>query len=628
MDGLRDKDPAETEDWLDSLEGVIEIEGQDRAAFLLDELLGQARRCGTPAPNFAATALNSIPPNREERHPGDRAIEQCRMTNSVRYGYCASSRHSQNGERDAMTQAGIGRSQARGTRHRRVRHGAFALGALLLSLVGLPSRPQAQAAAIVRTDGGQLRGEDGAIRAFRGIPYAAPPTGPLRWRPPQPAPAWQGVRDATAFGRDCPQPDYYPELRGAGQGEDCLTLNIWTSARSDDAPLPVMVWIYGGGFSTGSGSHPTYEGAEFARRGVVLVTLNYRLGLLGFMAHPGLTAESPDRASGNYGVMDQIAALQWIRRNIVAFGGDPNRVTIFGQSAGAMTIEAMLVSPLAQGLFQHALLQSVGAMRPMGTLAQAEQAGLELGEDLPALRRTTAAALTARLSRGGTESREASKPRPMGVIVDGHVVPVSDREAFSSGKYAKVPLIVGTNLDEGGGMARSAPIQTLAEFQDYLRRNFPEASREATDAYPAAGDAEVRPALARLLGDTEFNYGTRTLLRLASRDQPRVWRYLFTRHRDNAAHAPIHGAELQYVFGTLAGQHRGQRRPFDATDIAVSRAMTDAWVRFATTGDPNGSDLPHWPAYDAERDNYLECGRTSLLAKPDRCRDWTSWNAT
>jgi carboxylesterase type B len=492
----------------------------------------------------------------------------------------------------------------------RIRLGVLGATAMLLAAVGLPGRAQAQEGANVQTTGGPLRGEEASTRVFRGIPYAAPPVGPLRWQPPQPAAAWQGTRDATAFGPDCPQPDYYPELRGKGQDEDCLTLNVWTPARQADAALPVMVWIYGGGFTTGGGSHPTYDGAEFARRGVVLVTLNYRLGLLGFMAHPGLTAESPDHASGNYGVMDQIAALQWVRRNIAAFGGDPNRVTVFGQSAGAMTIEAMLVSPLAKGLFHQAILQSVGAMRPLSTLAQAESAGLEIDPDLAALRRLPAAELTARLSRGGTETREVTAPRPLAVIVDGHVMPRTDREAFATGQYARIPLIVGSNRDEGGGMARNAPVRTQRDLQDYLRRNFGAAPEAALAAYPAGSDAAVKPALARLFGDTEFNYGTRSLLRAVSREQPQAWRYLFTRPRNNAADAPIHGAELQYVFGTLPGQHRGQKRPFDATDQAVSQAMTDAWVRFASTGNPNGGTLPAWAPYQSERDNYLEFGTT------------------
>jgi carboxylesterase type B len=371
-----------------------------------------------------------------------------------------------------------------------------------------------------------------------------------------------------------------------------------------------MVWIHGGGFSTGAGSHPIYDGAEFARRGVVLVTLNYRLGLLGFMAHPGLTAESPYHALGNYGVMDQVAALKWMKANIAAFGGDPERVTVFGQSAGAMTIEAMLVSPMAKGLFQQAILQSVGAMRPLADLAQAEQAGLQVGKDLAALRQLPAAELTARLSRGGTDAREVTAPRPLGVIVDGYVLPRSDREAFATGQYAKIPLIIDSNKDKGGGTARNIPIRTKVELQTYLRRNFSTRPDEAISAYPAANDAEVRPALARLLGDTEFNYGTCAMLRAVSCDQPPVWRYLFTRPRNNAADAPIHGAELQYVFGTLPEQHRGQKRPFDGTDQRVSQAMIDAWVRFASTGDPNGGDLPAWPAYDAAWDNYLEFGTT------------------
>jgi len=489
-------------------------------------------------------------------------------------------------------------------RKMRVLHLAAALPIAALA----PSHGRAQE--IVQVEGGRLAGVGGAVRTFLGIPYAAPPVGRLRWRPPQPAEPWDGVRDAKAFGPDCHQPEYYPELRGPRQSEDCLSLNVWTPAKAGEALHPVMVWIYGGAFTTGSGSHPSYDGTEFAKRGVVLVTLNYRLGLLGFMAHPALTAESPEHASGNYGVLDQIAALRWVRRNIAAFGGNPDNVTVFGQSAGAMTTEAMLVSPLAHRLFDRAILQSVGALRPSLTLAQAEANGLSVGADLNILRGLPPEELTERLGRGSGGDRDVSSPRPLGVVVDGYVMPSSDRTAFTDGRYSHIPLIVGSNEDEGGGMARGAPLGTVADYQEYMRRNFGADAPRALAQYPAAGDADVRPQLARLFGDTQFNFGTRTMLRCIAREQRQLWRYLFTRRRDDGTAAPIHGAELQYVFGTLGARHRGARRPYDATDSALSRTMMDAWVRFATTGDPNGGGLPPWPTYDAASDNYLELGRT------------------
>jgi para-nitrobenzyl esterase len=283
---------------------------------------------------------------------------------------------------------------------------------------------------VVRTKNGFVSGTGGDVRVFRGIPYALAPTGDLRWHAPQPALKWKDVRDGSAFAPDCIQPPYYPELRRDGQSEDCLTLNVWTPAKKANEPLPVMVGIYGGGFINGSGSHPSYDGTPFAIRGVVLVTLNYRMELFGFMAHPALTAESPNKASGNYGLMDQVAALQWVKRNIAAFGGDPNRVTVFGQSAGAMSIESLMTSPMARGLFQQAILQSVGAMRPMSNLSEAESFGLQVGEKIDDLRAMTSGALVQRLKELSKPERDVTTKRQMDTIVDGYVIPSADYTSF------------------------------------------------------------------------------------------------------------------------------------------------------------------------------------------------------
>ena len=249
---------------------------------------------------------------------------------------------------------------------------------LAVALAGCSTlQPDTGTAGTVRTEGGLVAGTGAGsgVSAYRGIPYAAAPVGALRWRAPQPAAPWPGVKPGDKFGADCMQPAEYPELRGADMSEDCLNLNVWSPAQRTTSKLPVMVWIYGGGFTYGSGSHPSYDGEALARRGVVVVTLNYRVGLFGFMAHPQLTAESPTHSSGNYGLLDQIAALQWVQRNIAAFGGDPAHVTVFGQSAGAHAISTLLTSPLSDGLFQQAIMQSVGVMRPVATLSQAEAYG-------------------------------------------------------------------------------------------------------------------------------------------------------------------------------------------------------------------------------------------------------------
>jgi para-nitrobenzyl esterase len=400
--------------------------------------------------------------------------------------------------------------------------------------------------------------------------------------------------------------------------EDCLSVNVWTPADRSDGRLPVMVWIYGGGFTYGSGSHPSYDGEALARRGVVVVTLNYRVGLFGFMAHPDLTAESARKASGNYALMDQSAALRWVQRKITAFGGDPGRVTVFGQSAGALAITSLMTSPQAKGPFQQAIVQSVGVMRPMSTLHEAEAFGTKVGPRIADLRRLAASALVQRLRDVAPSERDMTSARPLSVIVDGEVIPRDDRRAFASGQFANMPLIAGGNLNEGGGAVRNYPIRTGAEFRDYLARNFNGSQAQALTAYPVPTDADVSQQLAHLYSDTQFNFGTREMLRIAAASQPRTYRYLFKQQRNGASAAPIHGDELQYVFDNLDAPHRGRLRPYNAADSKVAAAMADAWVRFAKTGDPNGGDLPAWPRYDGSREPYMAFGELPKAADGNR----------
>lgn len=486
----------------------------------------------------------------------------------------------------------------------------------------------------VATEGGLVAGDGKDVRAFRGVPYAQAPVGPLRWKAPQPAATWTGVRDGSRFGADCMQPTEYPELRGSGMSEDCLSINIWTPARTNRERLPVMVWVYGGGFTYGSGSHPSYDGEALARRGIVVVTFNYRMGLFGYMAHPQLSAESSTRSSGNYAVLDQLAALRWVQRNIGAFGGDASRVTVAGQSAGAMSISAMLISGRAEGLFQQAILQSVGAMRPMSDLRSAEAFGQTVGTDLAQLRATPAAALVQRLKDVTPPGREVTSARGIGIIVDGDVVPRDDRSAYAQGRYLRVPMIVGTVANEGGGIARGVGVKTVAELQSYVARNFRGHEARAKAAYAAASDAEVMGVLSDLASDTQFLFGTRELLRVAAPREPRLWRYVFTQRRNGEANLPIHGAELQYPFDTLRAPHRGRPRPFDASDAALARQMADAWARFVKAGDPNGRDLPNWPRTAADSERFLEFGTPTRAAsfgaapRLDFIRDYYQQTAT
>lgn len=463
----------------------------------------------------------------------------------------------------------------------------------------------------ITTTSGAVAGAmaDPAIRVFRGIPYAKPPVGPLRWRPPEACPPWSGVRDATHWSPDCPQTGDVGS-RAPGQGEDCLCLNIWTPAAAEPGSLPVMVWIHGGSFVAGSGAESRLDGAKLAADGVVVITINYRVGLFGFLAHPHLTAESPHGSSGNYGLMDQALALQWVRTNIAAFGGDPARVTAFGVSAGSASISLLMVSRLGRGMFDRAILQSPGAARRLASLAEAEEAGCRLGADIGALRQLSAADVLARTSLLAPAVRGLTTPRVLRPIRDGWVIAEDERPAFKAGRLHVMPILVGTNLDEGTEATAGWPIATLPQYHELLRTNFGPLWGEALHRYPAATDGEVRMRVAELFADTQFNYGTRLLAQAMVRSGAPVWRYLFTRRRAHRLDGPHHGQEVHYVFGNLDASYPGELPSHDATDETLSLAMRRAWVGFAVGADPNGPDAPEWPGYDPRADNGLEFGDT------------------
>jgi para-nitrobenzyl esterase len=337
----------------------------------------------------------------------------------------------------------------------------------LTACIGFGTQTRAQSP-IAHTASGDLAGDGTDIHVFKGVPYAAPPVGPLRWRPPEPVAPWTGVRDATKFGADCMQKPL-AHSRAPGVSEDCLTLNIWAPAQAPQGGLAVMVWVYGGGFVEGSASWPLYDGEAFARKGVVLVSLNYRTGVFGFLAHRALAAESPQHTAGNYGVLDVIEALRWIKLNIGAFGGDPNRVTVFGESAGASMLDMVLVSPLSDGPLQGAILESPGAMRPLSSLEKAETIADVAGSDLASLRAMPAAEVLALNGKIVPQVRRLTSPRALGPIRDGWVVTRTDTEAFASGQMQRLPLIVGGNSDEGRVFVQNWPINTVAEARARLR---------------------------------------------------------------------------------------------------------------------------------------------------------------
>ncbi len=495
----------------------------------------------------------------------------------------------------------------------------------LSTLVLFP--PAARAGDTLLTiDAGNIRGvtdlPGSPVRVFRGIPYARPPVGALRWKPPQPVAPWNGVKDCSTFGPSCPQPaqKIVPGVRGS-QSEDCLYLNVWTAAGPGERK-PVMVWIHGGGFTIGSGSQATYDGLHFAEDGAVEVTINYRLGPFGFLAHPALSAESPDHVSGNYGLLDQIAALRWVQRNIAAFGGDPGNVTIFGESAGSVAVGCLLGSPLARGLFHKAIMES-GIPANLPPLrgqdvhdSSAESAGVDIARAIGIDNPGSPAEETASRLRATSADKllESSHPRiglfgggrKMGPAIDGYVIPRPPLETFAAGEQNAVPVILGSNADEGTLFTRQIPIRLPIGYRLAQEKLFGEFADRVMNLFPVRTAGDVQPALGRLVTVAAFVAPARRAARALASHDGHVWVYHFTRvarvlkERNVGA---THGAELFYVFKTIPPGVRP-----DEADMSVAEAMHGAWLRFAATGDPNGGGLPAWPPYAKTEDVYFEFG--------------------
>jgi para-nitrobenzyl esterase len=505
-----------------------------------------------------------------------------------------------------------------------------------------------QVSAVVKIDSGQLQGvEADGVTSFKGIPFAAPPVGELRWRPPQPTPRWTGVRQATEFGRNCMQGFGPPPSAGARAGapaptaqsappaparapaavpaaqepsEDCLYLNVWRPTDSAARNLPVMVWIYGGGFVGGSSSSPITSGVQFAKQGVVLVAMNYRVGRFGFFAFPALSSERPNENKGNYAYMDQIAALQWVRRNIAAFGGNPNNVTIFGFSAGGVSVHSMLASPQARGLFHKAIVHSGGSRdsvltaRPMrkdgvdpNYPVSAETIGINFAKSM-GIEGTDQAALAKLRSLSADEVLRGAPPQPGRTvpsyettpILDGRLITETAETAYKAHRQPHIPLLLGSNS------ADSAGNRIRARTKDEFFARYGQWSAEAKAAYDPDGTTNFAMMVSRANDDFGQAEPARFAANAFAAKGSSVYLYMFsyvpTAMREQARAGSPHGGDVPFAFGTLGSGRGGAPTP---EDLAVSRMMQSYWVNFARTGDPNGSGLPTWPRHVAGRDQIF-----------------------
>lgn len=454
----------------------------------------------------------------------------------------------------------------------------------------------------VKVEGGQIQGmiEDG-LTVYKGIPFAAPPVGDLRWRAPQPVKHWDGVKQTVKFAAAPMQWGGPSE----GTSEDCLYLNVWTPAKSPKDRLPVMVWIYGGGFSGGATSW--YTGEQLAKKGVVFVNIAYRVGALAFMAHPELSAETKEHASGNYGILDQIAALKWVQKNISAFGGDRKKVTIFGESAGAISVSMLCASPLAKGLFRGAISESGGSFGParpttfpgenMKLLAQAEVEGVNYAKSLGCSSIAEMRKLDAKNLLGGGWP-----------IVDGYVIPDDQHTLYEKGKFNDVPVIIGYNSDEGlSFMGDDNPVH----FFDYVHTRFGPFADKLLTAYPI--EKRAGRSARNLVRDAAFGWHTWSWANLQSKNgKSKVFFYYFDQHPDypkesgERDHGSPHAQDTGYVL-----QHLNPNDPNTSkSDLAISDAMAKYWTNFAKYGDPNGKDLPAWPVYGDAKQELMYFAQT------------------
>jgi len=508
----------------------------------------------------------------------------------------------------------------------RTRWGSSAALAVALLLIGLAA--DARAADQVRTKNGIVEGtgpQSSGVRMFKGIPFAAPPIGELRWKAPQPVKDWQGVRPATQFGPRCMQQPVFGDMnfRSNGMSEDCLYLNVWTPAASAADRLPVLVYLYGGGFRAGDGSEPRYDGESMARRGIVALTVNYRLAEFGFFAHPELTSESPQHASGNQGLLDQAAALEWVKQNIAAFGGDPAQVTVAGESAGSISVSALMASPIAKGLFARAIGESGGMFGPTlppVPLADAERLGSQFATTLGASTLADLRALTTQ------QIFDAAAKRTGGAFplaIDGYFLTKLPADTFAAGNQSHVPLLAGSNSQEmGSRQLLGADPVTPDGFEQAVRRQFTASADEVLKAYAPSKPEDVEQAATDLASDRFIAYSTWKWMDAHGRTGGSPVYYYYYSHprpamtaamgnavpglaggvttapNNNVSRPPpprgaVHSAEIEYAMGNLETNKVFEWTPDDFT---VSQKMQGYFANFIKTGNPNGSGLPEWQA--------------------------------
>lgn len=523
---------------------------------------------------------------------------------------------------------------------------------LLIVLVGYLSMSLAQQGIgpRVKTKYGELEGVHASgISIFKGVPFAAPPVGQFRWREPQPVQPWTGVRMANQFGPRAMQLPIFGDMnfRSNGVNEDCLYLNIWTPKASNAVKLPVLVYFYGGGFMAGDGSEPRYDGESMARNGIVAITVNYRLGVFGFLAHPELTKESPFHASGNYGLMDQGAALQWVQQNITAFGGDPKRITIAGESAGSWSVSAQMASPLSRNIIAGAIAES-GALLggKTATLSEAEKAGVKWAESI---KKTSLAELRAMSAEEVLKAAAGAGFGAFPVCVDGHFFPQSPQEIFAKGQQAKVPLMAGWNTQESGPqMILGNGPATVENFRKGVERIHGANAEKILKVYQPTSDAEVEQVATDLAGDMFIGFGTWMLTHVHSGNSGKpVYRYLYARPRPQmrpemgnaqaglaggvirdtsgkakapapAAKGAVHSAEIEYAMGNLPTNRVYDWQP---DDFVVSAIMQGYFANFIKTGNPNGMGLPNWPGFSSQSGAQVMRIDVNAVAGPSKVED-------